>query len=72
MWGHFIVLYSELCYFRRYVQIVDCAKYLGTQTSQEETTKGMVSVLTNHGITSAHVSIRVKQVITTAQHEGHS
>ena len=49
---------------------MDCAKYLSTQTGVEEGSSGMVSVLTNHKINSPDISIRVKQVITTAQQEG--
>ena len=60
-----------MVHYRRYVQIVDCAKYLSAQTGVEETSSAaMVSVLTNHKINSPDVSIRVKQVITTAQQEG--
>ena len=57
------------CY-RRYVQILDCAKYLTQQSSEMDTNKNMVSILSNHKINSPEISIRVKQVLVNAQQEG--
>ena len=55
---------------RRYVQILDCAKYLTQQSSEMETSKSMVSILSNHKVHSPEISIRVKQVLVNAQQEG--
>ncbi len=59
----------DSCLFRRFVQIVDCCKYLGQQSSDSEA-KGLVSILTNLNINDPKLSIRVKQALQSAPQEG--
>ena len=55
--------------FRRIVQIIDCCKYLGQQSSECET-KGLVSILSNLNANDPKLSLRVKQTLQSAQQEG--
>ena len=62
---------SEICFtsFRRFIQIVDCCKYLANQTPNCDI-RSMVCLLTKVSINSSDVSIRTKEVISLSLKEG--
>ena len=54
------------------MQVVDCAKYLAQQCTDTSDSGGssMVSILSKHQVNSPEISIRVKQVLSSALDEG--
>ncbi|KAK2182507.1 hypothetical protein NP493_352g03040 [Ridgeia piscesae] len=53
----------------RFLQIVDCCKYLAQQSGDCEP-HGLACILSPYKVTSADISIRVKQAISSAQQDG--